>query len=189
MEKRLERKECLFFEGVAMLECDISLPQVDFGKKGDKRINKILSLIFSHAKKTADTLYEKAKAEYIADGDEKKRFRHRPYRYTLFCRVTECDGEYFSFITEASVFHRGKALRTQKSARVMRKKDGRIMPFDVIYGKGARKTRKSLKKSKGITDFSSFYSKGDRLFLLFCSNGRWQSIEISKNAKQSLHNC
>ncbi len=182
MEKRLERRECLFYEGVAMVEYDISLPQVEFGGRGDKKINWIFSQIFKGGEIAVKRIYERAIREYDADTDEKKRFRHRPYRYTLSCRITESEGEYFSFTVEASVFLRGKAVSVQKSAKVIRKKDGVIMPFDAIYGKGGRGVRKSLRKSRGIEDFSSFYVMKERIFLLTNVNGRWQSTEIAKSA-------
>ncbi len=178
MQEYRKERDCLYFSGVAMAEYSISLPISDFGYKGDEKINETFTLLFENAKKSVEKLYEKAKTEYENDGDEKKRFHHRPYRYTLSCDVKDCEGEYFSFILSSTVQLRAKIISEKKNACVMRKSDGKVIPFSIVYGKGTKKLKRKLRKEKGLRDFSNFYLLGGKIHILLYKDGRWQSMQL-----------
>lgn len=180
MKEYKNEQNCLYYSGVPLVEYSLSLPVFNFGTSGDKKINETFSELFDNAKKSIDKLYERAKSEYENDGDEKKRFRWRPYKYALSYEEKDSDGEYLSFIITSRLSLRARVISEKKSAKVIRKRDGAVIPFSIVYGKGAKKLKRERKRQRKAHDLSNFYLSGKKIFLLFCENGRWRAEEIQK---------
>ena len=191
-ERNLSKKsDKLLHEGVSMVEYGISLPNMNFGGKGETRIKEILSSVFKEAENSVNTLYKKAKEEYTSDTNARKRFCFKPYKYSLSYEVTDCNGEIFSFVLTLTLSRQGRILLTEKSGIAVTKSSGLIMPLRVAVGRGYSSGKRALKKGfpKTKFDYSNFYIRGGVVFLLTRAGNAWKSYEFPQKKAKNQQIC
>ena len=132
----LSLRHFFFAANAPLLELLISLPLPTGNERGARRIAAFYRRLAEEAVScTAEELVPALRAAYEADGDPRKRFRHRPARLTLRGRVSEESGAYFSVVRESRLQH-GKGETVRRAAEIFSAKSGRLYPPAYLGYKG-----------------------------------------------------
>jgi len=132
----------IFEEGVEILRRSLCWPRFE---GADHRINRFYENYAARCRSfTAGELEARARAEYLASDDPKKRFSFPKYTYTLTFAEIRREGSTAAIRLECRLSRRGKAVGISRSTQT----------WDVtnaVLVRGVRKRRgKSDKKTKNI---------------------------------------
>ena len=147
MEVILKEEKKLFSDaGICFLEAVCTLPELSGGKRTG-RTNRFYADLRAAFFACAEACARTEKERYESSTDPRRRFTHRPLRFSLRTRLSEPDDTgLFPAVRLLTLTHKGKCLY-EKESRESIGRDGELHPPS-----DARRKRPSTKKRPATAD-------------------------------------
>ena len=114
--------------GVVLVVWEAGLPSLAADGAGGKRIAAFYTRLEQETAAFAERLLERARAEYAASQDPRKRFTFPHYRLSLSVSVTESDTLFFSALRQVRLMRGGRLLAENRHADLFLQHTGRLCP-------------------------------------------------------------
>lgn len=137
-ELTLKERFCIREDGAPIVRCAVSYTEFE----GAEKYNALYAKISSNCSRWArEVLAKRARAEYLADPDEEKRFHFRCYEYSFSSYVSGENDEVLCVINDACLSRRGEGRRIElcRSSQLWRRRDLALLPDVYVLPKSKRR--------------------------------------------------